>query len=261
MATMTALAGVVPGFERRRSHQRSSLIDQALSPVIGRVQGLLLLHGGALGLGSEVGQHGSPGDSAVNCSGVGRFRAGSGVPEGTLKDCGLICPQLGVPGHFGFTGLAFSGLEVHDDQPALGIDLQTIHLAAEYRVPRVRCPWFARVNGIHVDIGQLDFKVMLDRQQAPSITAHEEHILGQLSDHELSPLEVELSLPVVFHAKGGPAPDKLCHVLGTGRLGELLGDAVHKGSQAAREIRGSLSSCGLNKPIKGRLVDGFDFRG
>jgi hypothetical protein len=66
-----------------------------------------------------------------------------------------------------------------------------------------------------VNIRELDFKVVLHRQQAPAFATHDEHILGQLPDHELRTLEVKLALPVVLHAQRGPAADKFGNVLGS----------------------------------------------
>ncbi|MNR67451.1 hypothetical protein D3C85_1914580 [compost metagenome] len=65
MSAVTAFAGVVPSFESGARHQGSGFIDHAFRPIVGGFQRFLLLDGGTLGLGSQLGQHCATGDERV----------------------------------------------------------------------------------------------------------------------------------------------------------------------------------------------------
>jgi len=136
MSAVAALAGIMPGFECCPGHQRSSLIDKSVGPVVARLQGILLLNGRALGFGTELGQHSAAGDKGLDRFGsrldVGVLPDGQGVDERTLQNGGLIGAQLWMVGDLRLARLSPPGFEVDDDQPPLGINLQSVHLTTKH---------------------------------------------------------------------------------------------------------------------------------
>ena len=89
MAAMASLRGIVPCFERGASHYGGCILHHVHRPVLLRVYGVLMLDGGILCPGAELGQ-----------DGTARERSGGAVrsvPEAPGEHRGLVGAELGMP--------------------------------------------------------------------------------------------------------------------------------------------------------------------
>ncbi len=120
---------------------------------------------------------------------------------------------------FGHTGL--TGLQVHNVQPARFIYLQPVNLTAKPGIPPAV---------FHGD-RQIDTEVDFRGHQRAAILPHRHDIAGKFTHHAFRTLEIDPSLPVVFHAESRPSAQEFLQILASCRVWQFLRDGVHKGTE------------------------------
>src|SRR5215207_6737148 len=148
----------MPRLEYAAARYGGSLPHHVHGPVLLRIKWFLLLDAGSLGPRPQLGE-----DRAT-------WNIGGTVLPGVksaCEDCGLVGAQLRMRRQFGLARLALSCFEVNDDQPALGVDFKTVHLATKDRG--------AGRPVINSNLREGNVEVLFHAQQAPALAPHDQH--------------------------------------------------------------------------------------